>query len=247
MATNAEGLNKLGQLLVQYWQLLIPLFFGLSLSFQTGYFYVPLGVSFYHVSVEDLSKTGLILAIGSSVTYGIVPFLNALPVLERKLSKVLLFALVVAIFLGFDLFNLSSNLHADTAVARAAIAFFICKILLVLLFGIALLVWKYPERLLNLDALAFAYLLMVSFTFSYGVKSFYDDIQETKYIVAKADGEHSTTAKFVTERTYFYLAQSIDDCSFLVIQKADVGTAKFESMSTAEASNPKIAKCPLSR
>jgi hypothetical protein len=223
-------LENFGKQIIQYWPLVILLGTGFSLSFQAGYFLYPLGLSFYHVSVEDLSKTGLIISILASSIYGFTPMLNALPLVDSKYLKVLLIAVGLLIFLGSSALNLFKIWDtSDVAAIWSATAFFACQAFGVFLLLGLFLVSKQKSRLLNFDSLALTYLIINVMCFLFGLKQFNDDIHQTKDIVLSQNTGQQLTGYFVTERSYFYLLFDPETCGFHVVQKSNWQTSSFSS------------------
>jgi len=245
--TAVKKLEDLGNFVLQYWQLLVPLFLGLSLAFQVGYFFVPMGLSFYHVSLEDLSKTGLIVSLGFCVAYGFSPAFIALEQTSRLWTKLLLLFVFSSVFIAREVWSLIQGVAEEGSIVRSSAAAFLTFKLLVLsiLLG-GLLVWKKRVTLLGFDSVALGYLLLAAAAFSYGVNQFYVDIRSTTLLQTKITS--SSQAKLlVTERSYFYLLLDLNECDFVVEQKSNANVVRYIHTTPDEQHLNRIAYCMRGR
>jgi hypothetical protein len=212
-------LTAVGKLLLQYWPIVILLSTGLSLAFHAGYFMLPLGINFFHVSVEDLSKTGLMIALLAGGLYGFTPVLTAIGIFESKLLKMIVILVGVTFFLIFPLFELYSIWDTrDVAVIRSMMANAVCKGVGVL--AILALYFGHRNQLVNFDLLALTYLALIVICFTYGAQVFYDDIRNSKTFTLRQEASAEVVSQYVTERTYFYLLFDPSTCAFHVAQKS---------------------------
>jgi hypothetical protein len=238
--------NAIGILdtILKNWPLLAVLGFVSALSFQAGYMTFPLGLSVYHVSVEDLSKTGLLIFFSLLAFQFFMILLTAVGFFSSKSIKFLVAVLLLTLFMGSDIYSLALSPTQDDPIAVYLTKITLgTKILGAVLFAILYHQTNRSDEEVSIDLTGLFGLVALLLCYLFGVANFLTDIKSGKLSKITYSNGKDLNGVMIAERSEFYLSFLPAECTYVVVFKSAVSEVRFEKVNLSSFQLHEIGQC----